>query len=156
MRPKVDFLMVEGDITNVDFINKEWVQLNEKVTTRFNYTDRKGNKIRYTITAEAGFLFDGASVPKIPFIRKWRWKECLRIPSLIHDIMFIHKHTGTGKDHKYSADVMKALMAHYQSKVKIPVYVAVLTPLARRLFNGTKVTDAVNLGFSSIKSVISL
>jgi hypothetical protein len=135
--------MITKITSNIDFsdliiINKHWRQFKQSgmVTLEFD------NQDVMIISNEAGFVFDHASIPKIPFFRRWRWDNDLNIASYVHDIMFIHQY----KDYKYCADIMNDIMVYegVNDRKRNLIHRAVKTKIAERLFINSNERDAIN------------
>ena len=131
------------DFENVTPINNKWIVLDNRQCVEIFFN---GEKLR--ITTEPCFLFDGASVPKyIPFNNHIRWLEALKLPALVHDIMFIHKF----RDYNYAADVMEMLMDELKTPMRRPINRAIRGLIAKRIFDSVNVTDYINKPLSTIE-----
>jgi hypothetical protein len=135
-------LVNNTNFTDVERVNDEWMVLNhfQEVIVEF-----EGETIRFA--SSPGFLFDGASIPKIvPFNNHLRWMETMLLPAFVHDLAFIHK----VKDHKWAARIMGHLMEAEGTKFNRTVFRAVNGSIAKRLFTRVNITDYVNKPLSTV------
>jgi len=135
--------MITKITSNIDFsdliiINDDWRQFKRSglLTLEFD------NQDVMILSHEAGFVWDGASVPNIPFFRHWRFDKDLNIASYVHDILFIHQY----KDYKYCADIMSDIMVYegVNDRKRRLIHRAVKTKIAQRIFINNNERDVLN------------
>ena len=142
---KIEYIENYIDFKNdCKVINKNWRQFKKDGHLVIHYSD--GTKETYY--HKKGFLFDHASVPGIPFFRRWRFSTDLNEASYIHDILFIHR-IGTVET---SADIMNYVMEYcgVRSVKRWLIYKAVLSPFAYRIWNKNNERDFLNKFFCGV------